>query len=177
MITIITQTRMVNDMKRFQALLLAGVMALGLCACSDDSVTADAMSVGEQLMEADTSLPDMSVVTSKDENAELNFSMLCDADYKLVDSYYYAYASDGTAPEIAVVTTKKESDNAKVMEAVISHVETRRGTMAEYSPDQVELVSNYTLVRRGRVICYIVSEKRGLAEQAFTEYMDSAGGQ
>ena len=59
------------------------------------------------------------------------------------------------------------------MEAIVSHVETRRGTMAEYSPEEVELVTNYTLVRRGRVICYIVSKKRGLAESAFTGYMDS----
>ena len=164
-------------MKKLIALFLTGVMALSLCACGDKSVTADAVTVGEKLASADTSLPDMSVVTSTDENAELNFTTLCDADYKYVDSYYYAYASDGTAPEIAVVTTKKESDNAKVMEAIVSHIETRRGTMAEYSPDQVELVENYTLVRRGRVIVYIVSEKRGLAEQAFTEYMDSLGGQ
>lgn len=159
-------------MKRIAAVLLAGVMALGLCACSDKSVTADAVTVGEKLMEADTSLPDMSVVTSNDDNAELNFTTLCDADYKLVDSYYYAYASDGTAPEIAIVTTKKEGDNAKIMEGIVSHVETRRGTMAEYSPEEVELVTNYTLVRRGRVICYIVSKKRGLSETAFTEYMD-----
>ena len=159
-------------MKKILAILLAGVMTFGLCACGDKSVTADASAVGETLLAADTTLPEMSVVTSADEGAKLNFTMLCDADYSLVDSYYYAYASDGTAPEIAVVTTKKESDNAKVMEAIVSHVETRRGTMEEYTPDQVEMVTNYTLVRRGRVICYIVSEKRGLCETAFTEYMD-----
>ncbi len=160
-------------MKRIAAIFLAGVMALGLCACGDKSVTADAITVGEALTLADTSLPEMSVVTSKDDNAELNFTTLCDADYGLVSSYYYAYASDGTAPEIAVVTTKREADNAKVMEAIVSHAETRRGTMAEYSPEEVELVTNYTLVRRGRVICYIVSKKRGLSETAFTEQMDS----
>ena len=166
------QTKMANKIKRAGALLLAGVMLLGLSACRDDSVTADAAVVGEKLMEADTSLPEMSVVTSADADAGLNFTSLCEADYDLVDSYYYAYAADGTAPEIAVVTTKRESDNSKIMEAIVSHVETRRGTMEEYDPEQVELVTNYTLVRRGRVICYIVSEKRGLAEQAFTEYMD-----
>ncbi|MCR5099065.1 MAG: DUF4358 domain-containing protein [Lachnospiraceae bacterium] len=159
-------------MKRIAALLLAGVMALGLFGCGEKSPTADAVSVGEALTQADTSLPEMTVVTSKDENAELNFTTLCDADYGLVSSYYYAYASDGTAPEVAIVTTKKEADNAKVMEAIVKHVETRRGTMAEYSPEEVELVTNYTLVRRGRVICYIVSKKRGLSETAFTEYMD-----
>ncbi len=160
-------------MKKLAAILLAGVMAISVCACGEKSLTADANTVGTLLMEADTSLPEMSVVTSQDDNAELNFTTLCDADYKLVDSYYYAYAADGTAPEIAIVTTKKETDNAKVMEAIVSHVETRLGTMAEYSPDQVEMVQNYTLVRRGRVICYIVSAKRGLSESAFTGYMDS----
>ncbi len=159
-------------MKRIIALLLAGIMALGVTACGETSPTADASAVGTLILSADTSLPEMTVVTSQDDNAELNFTTLCDADYGLVDSYYYAYASDGTAPEVAIVTTKKEADNAKVMEAIVKHVETRRGTMAEYSPEQVELVTNYTLVRRGRVICYIVSEKRGLSETAFTGYMD-----
>ena len=160
-------------MKRLVAMLLAGVMAVSMCGCGDKTITADASAVGELILQADTSLPEMTVVTSADENAELNFTTLCDADYGLVDSYFYAYASDGTAPEVAVVTTKKEADNAKVMEAIVSHVETRRGTMAEYSPDQVELVTNYTLVRRGRVICYIVSKKHGLSESAFTGYMDA----
>ena len=161
-------------MKRIFSLLLVLTMAVSVTGCGDKSVTADAVAVGEAVSGADTSLPDMTVTTSADDNAEVNFTTLCDADYDLVDSFYYAYASDGTAPEIAVVTTKKESDNAKVMEAIVDHVENRRGTMAEYSPDEVELVSNYTLVRRGRVICYIVSEKRGLSETAFTEYMDNA---
>lgn len=164
---------MVKDMKKILAILLTGVLALGMTGCGDKSLTADATTIGMLLQEADTSLPEMSVVTSADKDAELNFTTLCDADYSLVDGYYYAYAADGTAPEIAVVTTKKETDNAKVMEAIVSHVETRRGTMAEYSPEEVELVTNYTLVRRGRVICYIVSKKRGLAESAFTGYMDS----
>ncbi len=164
-------------MNRTIAIILAAMMTMGLCACGGDkSVKADAAEVGAEIVKADTSLPDMTVITSSDENAELNFTSLCDADYGLVDSYYYAYASDGTAPEIAVVTTKKETDNADVMEAIVSHAENRRGTMAEYSPDEVELVTNYTLVRRGRVICYIVSKKRGLSETAFTEMMDELDG-
>lgn len=169
--------RMKMVSKRFAAVILAAVMALGLSSCGDKSVTADAVSVGTKLAEADTSLPEMEVVTSADDGAELSFTALCDADYDMVDSYYYSYAKDGTAPEIAVVTTKKESDDSKIMEAIVSHVENRRGTMAEYSPDQVALVENYTLVRRGRVICYIVSEKRGLAESAFTGLMDAASGE
>ena len=124
------------------------------------------------LLEADTTLGEMTILTSVDENADLNFTSLCDFDYGKVNGYFYAYSSDGTAPEISVVELKDSGDASALMKSLKEHVENRRGTMEAYSPDQVDLVEHYVLTYDGNYVTLIISEKSGLVQKAFEASFD-----
>lgn len=158
-----------------------GVRMLGMCALiismllmaacgskpESDGVTVDLKALQEDMLGADTTLPEMTKVTNEDDDAELSFSYLSDLEYSLADSYFYAYASDGTAPEIAVVKVKDSQDVVTMMDSLKQHIESRKGTFQEYAPEQVALVEKAVLVHQGNYIALIISEKSGLVQQAF----------
>ncbi len=147
------------------------VFAALLCGCGSNGGSAeskvDLKAVFEAACAADTTLPEMTTVSSDADDAELNFTLLCDFEYDRVDSYYYAYATDGSAPEVAVVRVKESGDAAALMSKIKNHVADRRGAMESYSPEQVEAVDKYVLVREGDAILYAIGEKNGLAAEAF----------
>ena len=134
-----------------------------------DDVAVDLKALQESMLAEDTTLPEMTKVSNEDSDAELNFSYLSELDYNLVDSYYYAYASDGTAPEIAVVKVKDSQDVVTMMDSLKEHIESRKGTFQEYSPEQVTLVDKAVLIHQGNYIALIICEKSGLVQQAFKD--------
>lgn len=165
-----------KKIKRFVAGVLCVAMVAALAACggsdgsaSDAQVKIGAKELGEQMAEADGGLPDMTTITSDDKDADLNFTSLCDFDYDKVDSYWYSYAADGSASEMSVVILKDSGDAAELMKSLKQHVQDREGTMANYSPDQVQLVDNYILKNEGKYVTLIISEHNGAAEQAFED--------
>ena len=151
-------------------LILIFGMAMFLVACQKTTETekqVDMDRLQKQLLEADTTLPEMIAVTSEEENAELNFSALCDFSYDRVENYFYLYAEDGTAPEIAVVELKDASDAAALMMDIKEHAANREGTMQSYMPDQVEIVHAYILTYDGPYVLYAVGEQNGMVQKAF----------
>jgi hypothetical protein len=142
-----------------------------LAGCGGDTASAvdpdiDLDGLLSDMLAADTTLPDMTVVTSGDEKGELNFTAFSDFDYSRVQAYAYAYAASGSE-EIAVVQLKDSGDAAAFMSTLKDHLELRRGTLSEYAPDQVILVDHAVLKQKDTLVALIVSEKSGLVQQVF----------
>lgn len=131
--------------------------------------TADLNALSAAMIAADTTLPEMTVVTDADEQAELNFSAFSDFDYARVQSYFYAYATDGGMQEIAVVELSDTADAAALMNTMQAHLDDRRGTLSTYAPDQLPMVEHAVIKQDGRYIAMIICEKSGLVQQAFLE--------
>lgn len=160
-------------MKKYISCVLLTAMLVMASACGDtetDSQSVSDISISELqeiMLAADTTLPEMIQVSSEDEQAELNFSYLTDLSYDMADAYFYAYASEGTAEEIAVVRLKDKNDAAAMMDAFHDHIAKRQGTFQEYAPKQVAMTEKAVVTREGNYIALIISSKNGLVQKAF----------
>ena len=153
-------------MKKFIiSLFFVTIIFITACGSQDSSAPQDqpiSMSdLQEAMLKADTTLPELTNVSSEEENAELNFSYLSDLSYDLIDSYFYAYAKDGTAEEIAVIKLKDKNDAAAMMQSLHDHITQRQGTFQEYAPEQVAMTEKAVVTREGTYITLIISEKNG----------------
>ena len=97
--------------KRFILIILSVLLAASLVSCGGEGTSPDAPTVSmydlrTAMLAADPSLPEMLSVSSADESAEDNFLYLSELEYEKVDSYFLAYAKDGSAYEIAVIAVK-----------------------------------------------------------------------
>lgn len=158
--------------KYISCVLLAAMLTMAAaCGSTEAKDTPDtAVSITqlqETMLSADTTLPEMTKISSDDEQAELNFTFLSDLSYDLVDSYFYAYATEGTAEEIAVIKLKDKSDASSMMEALHDHIKSRKGTFQEYDPAQVSMTEKAVVTREGNYIALIISSKNGLVQKAF----------
>lgn len=160
--------------KRLAAAFLAVLLAaVSLAGCGSGLSGTDNISIKdlqEAMLSADSSLPPMETVCGRDEDGQVTFTYLCDFDYDRVEDYFYSYAAEGTAHEIAVVDLKDPSDAALLMKDLKTHVESRKGTMENYSPDQVEMVENYVLLRKGSCIALIICDNTGPVQHAFESF-------
>lgn len=148
-------------------LLVAGIAGCGKKEVVQEEPAVDMQALRETMLAADTTLPEMKVATSDDEQAELNFTAFSDFPYERVQSYFYAYAADGGSQEIAVVQLKDVADAATLMNTMRAHLEDRRGTLTTYAPDQITLVDHAVIKQKGNLVAMIISEKSGLIQQAF----------
>ena len=159
--------------RKFTALVCVLLLTAGIAGCGGEETAesnatqADLTAMRESMLAADTTLPEMKVATSDDEQAELNFSAFSDFAYDRVQSYFYAYAADGGSQEIAVVELKDASDAAALMNTMQDHLEDRRGALTAYAPDQLPLVDHAVIKQKGNCVTMIISEKSGLVQQVF----------
>lgn len=156
-------------MKRLFSVIAILMTVCVLASCGGSSKKTDALAVGKQLEKEAAGFPEMKTITSLDKDADINFTTLCDMDYDRVSSYYYSYSSDGTAPEIAVVTLKNADDTAELMDSLKEHVKTREDTMQEYSPDQVEMVRKYILTEQNGTVGLFIGKGVATLEESFEE--------
>lgn len=147
--------------------MLTMVSACGTGTSSSSDVTVSMSELQEVMLSADTTLPEMTKISSENEQADLNFSYLSDLSYDLVDSYFYAYAANGTAEEIAVIKLKDKSDASSMMQSIHDHIETRQGTFQEYDLEQAVMTEKAVVTREGNYIALIISSKNGLVQKAF----------
>lgn len=164
-------------MKKVRGLIVAILcMVISVTGCQNtekqQEQTVDLQQLEKDMLAADTTLPKMDICSSEDSDAELNFLMLSEESYDMVEEYFYAYAADGSAQEIAVVRVKDPADVAVMMSSLSDHIDTRTGTMREYAPEQATLTEQAVLTREGSYITLIISEKNGLVQQAFEEAFD-----
>ena len=160
-------------LQRWICFACALLLAVGIVGCGSeqaaesDNGNVDLSALQEKMLAADTTLPDMTVVTGDDEQAELNFGAFSDFSYDRVQSYFYAYAADGGSQEIAVVELKDAGDAAALMSTMKDHLEDRKGTLSTYAPDQLPMVDHAVIKQKGNCVAMIISEKSGLVQQAF----------
>ena len=157
---------------RLTALVCVLMLAAGAIGCGGKTeqktdAAVDMQALQEAMLAADTTLPDMTVVTGQDEQAELNFSAFSDFSYDRVKDYFYAYAADGGSQEIVVVELKDAGDAAALMNTMKAHLEERKGTLSVYAPDQLPLVDHAVIKQKGSLVTMIIAEKSGLIQQAF----------
>ena len=161
--------------RKLAALAGALLLAVGIVGCGggklaeSEAAQVDLTAMREHMLAADTTLPEMKIVTGSDEQAELNFTAFSDFAYDRVQDYFYAYAADGGSQEIAVVALKDAGDAAALMRTMQSHLEDRRGALTAYAPDQLPLVDHAVIKQKGHLVAMIISEKSGLVQQAFEE--------
>ena len=159
--------------RKLAALICVLTLSAGIAGCAEKKTAqgnesaVDMQALQESMLAADTTLPEMKVATSDDEQAELNFSAFSDFEYDRVQSYFYAYAADGGTQEVAVVQLKDAGDAAALMNTLKDHLEDRRGALAAYAPDQLPLVDHAVIKQKGTLVTMIISEKSGLIQQAF----------
>lgn len=158
--------------KYISCVLLTAMLTMAAACTSSGSGDAPDASVSmsqlqETMLSADTTLPEMTKVSSEDKQADLNFTYLSDLNYDLVDSYFYAYATEGTAEEIAVIRLKDKSDVSSMMQSIHEHIKNRQGTFQEYDPEQAVLTEKAVVTRQGNYIAMIISPKNGLVQKAF----------
>lgn len=164
-------------MKRVKKALLLSLLLLACSGCAgaqpSDKPDLDPAEMVQAMMDVDTTLPEMAERSSQDADGEDSFAYLSSLDYGKVDAYFYACADAGTAEEIAVVKLKDKSDAAALMESLLKHVETRKGSFAQYDPEQVPLTEEAVVTREGRYVALIVSKKNGLAQNEFKRFFQS----
>ena len=163
-----------NYIKKAVCLLLATLTLAACFGCSGktepDGPDVDLTAMQKAMLDVDTTLPEMVVKSSGDEDAKDNFFFLSSLDYGKVDEYFYAFAEAGTAEEIAVVKLKNKSDAAAMMDSLHDHVKSRQGTFEEYDPEQVPLTEDAVVTREGRYVVLIVSKKNGLVQNTFQSF-------
>lgn len=147
--------------------LTAGIAGCGGKTVQENGTAVDMKALQEAMLAADTTLPKMKVVTSEDEQAELNFSAFSDFSYDRIQNYFYAYAEDGGSQEIVVVELKDAGDAAVLMNSMKDHLEDRRGTLSTYAPDQLPMVDHAVIKQKGSLVAMIIAEKSGLIQQVF----------
>ena len=159
--------------RKLAVLICAVMLTAGLAGCGGEKTTqengsaVDMKALQEAMLAADTTLPEMKVVTSEDEQGELNFTAFSDFEYDRVQSYFYAYAAEGGSQEVVVVQLKDAGDAAALMNTMKDHLEDRRGALVAYAPDQLPLVDHAVIKQKGALVTMIIAEKSGLIQQAF----------
>ncbi|MGX8714187.1 MAG: DUF4358 domain-containing protein [Lachnospiraceae bacterium] len=158
---------------RILSLFLVLVLTAGLTACGGSGDSGKDLDLEEMLtkiQEEESSLPEMETIKASDDNAEINFSVLCDFEYKDVADYIYTYAKDGTASELSIIRLKDASDASYLMSSLKDHIASRRETMRNYSPDQVDMVDSYVLVNEGAYVGLFISQHNGSMQKVFQEF-------
>ena len=162
--------------RRLLPVLLVVLFFLGITACSRENPTSTVDAANEpvslyslqsSMLEADKNLPDMTSVSSSNDNAEDLFSYLSDYDYEKVDGYFLAYSSEGLADEIAVVRLKNKSDVAGMIKSLEEHVDGRRKLYESYQPNQVNRVENALLLNEDNYAVLIIGHDQQAIKAAF----------
>lgn len=163
-------------MKKTICLLLALVLLCAGCARPetptetepDAAPMVSLYDLRRAMLDAQPGLPDMTAVSSSDENAGELFAYLSDLDYEKVEGYFLAYASDGkTANEFAVVCLKDPADLPALEASLKAHVQGRVNLYKSYAPELVQQASEAEIVPEGRYAALIMCEDRAAVKEAF----------
>lgn len=171
-----------KNAKKIAVLLLAGCMALGMfTGCGKEEKekktvcsNVDIVQLQKDMLSTRDELPEMTTISSQDENAEELFATLSDMEYDKIQDYFYSYASDGKASEVAVVFLKDKADVDTMVENLKEFKESRKKTYENYAPDQVEIAEQAVVFAKGNFVCYIMNEKFSHIKATFEKAMEEA---
>jgi hypothetical protein len=163
-------------MKKLILLVLAAALLLAGCAEKPQTTTEAApvkpmvsmYDLRKAMLDAQPGLPEMSSVSSSDENAADLFAYLSDLDYSKVEGFFLTYSADGkTADEIAVVCLKDTADLPALEKSLQAHLKGRVDLYKTYAPEIVEQASAAELVPQGRYVALIMCADRAAVKAAF----------
>ena len=135
----------------------------------EEDISAVIRSIKEKMLEADSELPVMSVVNSDSEGAESLFEYLALFDYSKVQGYFFAYAAEGTAEEVALVRLYDEADKTALRKALEEHKKTRVAQFKQYKPEETELAESAKIIDDGVYVLYIACKNPDEVKKAFTD--------
>ena len=160
-------------MKRAAASILAMALALCLAACSGSGggSSVDPVALGESMLAKCENLPDMDTVSSSDEDGPELFQYVSDMDYGKVSGYYLAYASGGSAEEIAVIHVRDSADLAQARASLEAHLDNRLGIFRTYDPSQAAMVEDAKIVAVGDTAALFICANAEALSSAFREAM------
>ena len=160
--------------KKIAVLILSlCILLLGCVGCGQNEKPVVSMyDLSRAMLAADDTLPEMSYISSSDENASELFTYISDLDYALVDSYFLSYSSKGLADEIAVIALKNEADVAAAMKTIESHVQERTAMYRQYDPSQMDRVEGGLVFTSGRYAVLIISDKQKEVKSAFEGFIN-----
>ena len=121
------------------------------------------------MLEADDSLPDMTVITYDDEDGKSSFPYLSKLDYDKVSDYFLAFSSEGKADEIAVIELKKTADSAQAKKSLDDHIQKRINTYTQYEPSEVPRVEKAKVLVRGRYVAIVICNDERAVSKVFEE--------
>ena len=157
--------------KRYSLLIVVFCVLLGCMGCGQDTPPVSMYDLSRAMLAADDTLPEMSYVSSSDENAAELFSYLSDLDYTLVDSYFLSYSSKGLADEIAVIALKNSADAYAAKKTIDAHVQSRVAMYKQYDPSQTSRVEGAMVFTSGRYVVLIISDKQHEVKNAFDAFI------
>jgi hypothetical protein len=129
----------------------------------------DMKEMKQKMLSADSDLPEMSCVYGSDPNASDLFAYLAIFDYENVEDYFFAYAANGTAEEVAVVKLKRSKDAGALKKALEKHVKSRVSQFETYDPAQVELAKSAKVEIAGNYVALITCKNQKEVKKAFTD--------
>lgn len=136
-------------------------------ACGDEVYDISVFELKEKMDEAMPGLPEMTVIYSTDEEAEGNLARLLELDYDLVKEYYYEYAKEGSAEEMAVLRMKDTNGVIDAKNSFSARLEQRKNMYQTYSPDEVSKLEKARIVVKGNYIAVVVSNSPDGGADAF----------
>ena len=148
--------------------LAAALLVLSACGGSPSGGT-DPVALGKDLTEQAESLPDMTVVSSETADGEELFPYLSSMDYSKVAGYYLAYASAGTAEEIAVIRVRNAADANEARASLEKHLQDRQGIFRVYNPEQSAMVDKARISVHGDTVALIICTNADDVDIAFRE--------
>ncbi len=156
-------------MKKTLATLTALILALALAACGTQggSDGADPVALGEAMLAKAKALPDMTVVSSETADGEELFPYLSNMDYGKVAGYYMAYATAGTAEELAVISLKDAADVDEARASLEKHLQNRMGLFRVYDPEQASMLENARITAQGSCVALIICANADEVDGAF----------
>lgn len=161
-----------KNIRKCVLLLIVLCIILSACGKKADVKVVELTNIKNEMQKAATSLPKMSLISGKDENAEKNIVYLTDINYEKIEDYFFLYAQLGadntiTANEIAVILLKDEADTEKVMKDLESYVEARVALFKQYQPEEVERAENALVFKEGRYAVMIMCDEQDDVKDAF----------
>jgi hypothetical protein len=119
--------------------------------------------------EADTSLPEMTSLSTNDENAESLFTdNISDMDYDKIDDFFVSYAIEGkNADEIVVIAVKDKNDVNEAKETLEEHRESRRKLFDQYEPEQVQRIEEGLIFTEKQYAVLIICDNQDGVRKVF----------
>lgn len=164
-----------NKKRRIAVPMLLLVFTFALCGCSSGGGAAgDTVSMYDlrQAMEAaDVSLPEMTSLSTNDENAESLFTdYIADMDYGKIDDFFVSYATEGgKADEIIVIAVRDTNDLDEAKQALTDHQESRRKLLQQYEPEQVRRIEKGLIFTEKQYAVLIICDNQDGVRKAFED--------